>query len=106
MPFEVEKPTVKPPCTALFSVNVNVNGVVPLLPSASVTSFTAMLALSSLLIVPTPVPSAIVAPVGLERFRLNVSLASSTVSPLTVTVTVAVSAPPAVKLTVWPLIAV
>ncbi len=57
-------------------------------------------ATSSLAIVPTPVPSRIVAlPTTFERFTLNVSSGSTTVSPLTCTVTVSEVSPGA-KVTV------
>ena len=39
---------------------------------------------SSVRIVPTAAPSAIVAPVGVDRFRARVSLSSAALSPLTV----------------------
>ncbi len=48
---------------------------------------------SSLLIVPTPAPSAMVALDGLERFTLKVSFDSGVVSPFTSTVIVCVRAP-------------
>jgi hypothetical protein len=49
-----------------------------------------------LTIVPTPVESAIVAlPLAFDRFRLNVSLGSLWVSPLTCTVTVLAVSPAA-----------
>ena len=67
--------------------------VVPLFPSATVTSLIASVgtggggAASSFTIVPCPCPSAIVAPEGLDRLTKNVSFDSTVVSPLTVTST-------------------
>ncbi len=48
---------------------------------------------SSLAIVPTPWPSAIVAPTGADRFTRNVSVGSTAASPTTET---------AIDLLVWP----
>jgi hypothetical protein len=57
---------------------------------------------SSSVIVPTPWPSAIVPLTGLLRSTSNVSSASSSVSPLTSTVTVFVVSP--VRKVSWPLV--
>ncbi len=45
--------------------------------------------------VPTPVPSAMVAPEAPDRMTLNVSLASTAVSPATATLTVLLVSPAA-----------
>ena len=81
---------------AADSVTVNVAVVVPAFPSVTETSLTEREgAASSSVIVPRPEPSAIVAFPGLESVMPYVSLASSTVSPFTVTVNVAVVEPAA-----------
>jgi hypothetical protein len=68
--------------------------VVPVSPSITLTSLIVSVdGGSSSVIVPMPCPSAIVAFDGFERLTKKVSLASSSVSPLTRTVTVSV---------VWP----
>ena len=54
---------------------------------------------SSLMIVPTPSPSASVAPTGFDRLTVNASLDSIAVSPFTCTVT-GCDVWPALKLTV------
>jgi hypothetical protein len=78
---------------------------VPLSPSATATLPTESAgAVSSSMIVPVPVPSAITALTAFDRFSVYVSFASSRVSPLTTTVTVFVVSPTA-KLSV-PLTAV
>jgi hypothetical protein len=70
-------------------VTVNVNGVMPLFPSALLASAAAIDSeASSFRIVPVPVPAAIVAPLGFDSTTVNVSSGSTTVSPLTCTVTV------------------
>ena len=71
---------------AFDSETVNVAAIVPALPSVTDTSLMEIVGCaSSLLIVPTPWLSAIVAFVALDRFTLKVSFGSNTVSPLTVT---------------------
>ncbi len=67
--------------------------VVPASPSSILTSEIEICAASSLLIVPRPCASVIVAPTGLERSTVKVSSPSTVVSPLTATDTVAVVAP-------------
>ena len=65
---------------------VNPALVVPALPSETATSLMEMVGCaSSLVIVPTPWLSVIVAFVGPDRFTLKVSVGSKVVSPLTVT---------------------
>ena len=77
---------VRPPGpAAVDSETVNVNVVVPALPSASVTSSIVRVAVSSLVIVPWPWPSPTVAPVTFVTLTKNVSVGSIAVSPLTVT---------------------
>ena len=84
---------------------VNVIGVVPALPSTTLTlSIDRSGALSSSVIVPVAVPTPIVALVGVASASKNVSLASSSASFRTGTVTVAVVSPGA-KLAV-PVVAV
>ena len=61
--------------------------MLPLLPSAEVTSLMLRLAASSLVMVPLPVASAIVAPLAPERLTEKVSVGSTRVSPVTWTVT-------------------
>ena len=70
------------------SVTVNVAVFVPLLPSERLTSFTDSAEVSSLVIVPVPVASAIVAFAAPLRSTVNDSSAS-VVSPFTVTITAA-----------------
>jgi hypothetical protein len=73
---------------------VNVALTAPPLPSVTVTSLTETVGgASSSLIVPTPWPSAMVAFDGFDRVSVNVSFASSSVSPTTSTVTVFVVCP-------------
>ena len=75
---------------------MNVAVVVPALPSVTVTSSIDRVGgASSSVIVPAPWPSAIVALAGLDRSTENVSLASSSRSPLTATVNVCVVCPAA-----------
>ena len=67
---------------------MNVKVVVPALPSATLTSLIDSVgAASSLVIVPRPLPSLMVALVGAERSTVKVSLASKTASRQTVTTT-------------------
>ena len=62
---------------------------VPELPSVTDTGLTVKDgAVSSLLIVPVPVPVAIVQPTGFDSVTVNVSFASNFVSPFTVTLNV------------------
>ena len=75
---------------------MNVNGVVPVLPSGVLTLLIDRVgAVSSLLIVPRPLPSLIVALVGPDRSTVKVSFASNTASLQTVTVIVVVVEPAA-----------
>ena len=76
---------------ALDSETVKVALVVPLLPSVSVTSemlSPGAVTPSSLVMVPVALAWASVAPVGLVRVTVKVSLGSTTVSPRTLTATV------------------
>ena len=87
--------TADAPLRSPVRVTVKTKLVVPVLPSFSVTSLIASdgsgVAASSLVIVPTPWASEIVAPVAPDRFTLKVSSGSTVVSPFTRTVTVAVA---------------
>jgi hypothetical protein len=75
---------------------LNAAVTVPALPSVTATSLMNNEgAASSSVIVPTPVPSAIVAFVGTDKTTLNVSLDSLSVSPLTVIETFCVVTPAA-----------
>ena len=63
-------------------VTVNVNEVMPALPSTALTSSIANVgAASSFVIVPVPASSAIVAPTGVDRPAVRFSSASYVVSP-------------------------
>ena len=90
--------TVSP--LAAESDTVKVALTVPLSPSVTVTLLTESVGwASSSVIVPTPIPSAIVTLDGFDRLSVNVSFASSSVSPWTRTVTCFVVSP-AAKLSV------
>jgi hypothetical protein len=105
VPSTVAKLTPATSSVGPVLVTVKVKLVVPALPSFMLTSLIVSVgAASSFVIVPTPVPSAIVAPLGAERLTVKFSFASWVSSPVTSTVIV-FDASAAVKLTV-PLAAV
>ena len=83
----------------MLTLNV-INGFDPVQPSASDGLDIVMIALSSLVIVPVPLPSRMEALTGFDKVMMTVSFNSTLLSPLTSTVTVCVNAPPAVKLSV------
>ena len=90
MPSAVAISNVTPPAGAgAESETVNAKVVVPLLPSASVTSLIVRFAAaSSLLIVPVPWPVVMLALTTLVTLTKNVSAASGVMSPSTSTVNV------------------
>ena len=85
-------------------MTVNVACVVPLFPSVTVTSLMLRWAASSFWIVPAPCASVIVtsrlAAWTFVRFTKKVSFRSTSVSPITGTLTVCVPAAPAAKVSV------
>ena len=86
MPFAVAYCTVTGLPLACESVTVKVAGVVPELPSVTEASLIVMVGgASSSLMVTMPVPSSMVALLGVESVTENVSLGSSTRSPTMVT---------------------
>ena len=90
------------PVAALDKETVKARSFAPLLPSLTVASATARVgsgAVSSLVMVPIAVPSAMVAPLGDDSVRVSVSLASTAVSPDTCTLTT-FEVSPAAKVTV------
>ena len=87
MPLAVAKSTVTVFVLTNGMLTVKTKLVVPLSPSARLTSSIDSEA-SSLRIVPWPWPSGLVALLGLVRLTTNVSWASGVVSPLTWTVMV------------------
>ena len=94
VPFVVAKPTVTG--NALGPDSVTGNATVPRPPSPSIVSVSAIASetgASSSTIVPTAVPSAMTAFVGLPRFSVNVSSGSSIPSPTTGTITVRTPTP-------------
>ena len=93
VPLAVAKFTDDAALRSPVRVTVNTKLVVPLSPSARVTSLIARAGggTSSFVIVPSPWASEIVAPVAPDRLTVNVSSGSTVVSPLTRTVIVAVA---------------
>src|SRR5947209_788814 len=89
VPLALAKLTVTGSVLAGVSVAVKTNGVVPLFPSfAGGGALIDTTGTSSLTMVAVAVPPAMVAFAdGVDRFTLNVSFASGTVSPFTLTVT-------------------
>ena len=88
VPLAVAESTVTVRPLAVLRLTVKVAVTVPVLPSVTVTSLIESVGSgSSSVMVPTPWPSAIVALIGLVRLTKKVSLASSSRSPLTRTVT-------------------
>ena len=90
------------PVAAADRLTVKARSFAPLLPSLTVASATERAgngAVSSLVMVPIAVPSAMVAPLGDERASVSVSLASTAVSPDTCTRTT-LEVSPAAKVSV------
>ncbi len=92
VPFAVAHCTDEDAPVAPARVIVKVADLVPELPSATVTSLM-LKDVSSLTMVPSPDPSAMVAPTGAESTATKLSFGSPTVSPFTVTETVFVVSP-------------
>ncbi len=91
MPLAVAYRTVTDEALAADSETVNTKDLLPLLPSVADTSLmvrAGMGGASSLVMVPKPCASVMVAPLALLRLTKNVSLASTSVSPVTFTVIV------------------
>ena len=103
MPSAVAKSTVIELADGLLSETVKTIFVAPEFPSVIAASVIVTSAVSSLEIVPSPCASAIVAALGLVRFKNNVSACSTVTSPFTTTDTV-LEVCPAAKVSV-PLVA-
>ena len=111
VPIKSLKATLKPPCTALGDVTVNVKVVVPPVPSLIVGLLIVSVSVSSLVMVPVATAPLVmaavctaVAAVTVPNVSVNCSLASMMASPVMFTAIVCVS--PAVPMKVSGLVVV